>query len=167
MPLRVAEYVERCSLCDDEQTASCVRCGRPLCGEHDPKKKARRCESCEADYDDGKDGYAQTQLAEFRRNRRERFAAPAIALVIGALALLPIGLPVSVGWTIATSIMVVLLGLITIASSMTLSSEDEALELRRARSVYRQKFLADRPTLRLSSESEPLLLPVAHNPDAN
>ena len=45
----VALYCDK-STCDRRSSGSCLRCQRPLCDGHAPKKNDERCASCEADY---------------------------------------------------------------------------------------------------------------------
>lgn len=50
MAFRAAEFGDLCSECKTLTQSRCLRCGKPLCGQHSPAPQAR-CDSCEAEFD--------------------------------------------------------------------------------------------------------------------
>ena len=49
MAFRFQRYSELCDLCRKPARAGCLRCGVPLCIDHEPRSNTR-CEPCEAQF---------------------------------------------------------------------------------------------------------------------
>jgi hypothetical protein len=144
MPLRVSDYIERCSVCDEPQGEACRRCGRPLCPVHQPGSSSR-CERCEAEYESKEEAVIAAQLAVIREQAREKAAGPLLGLALGSVCALIIGFTKSVASTLIISLPLVLLGVIGLLASIKISARQEAGFVELARGRYRTKFLAERP----------------------
>ena len=158
MPHRSQAYSERCALCARDAVATCDRCSWPLCANHAPRRRDRRCPACEDEFEDqvvllyAATGVARDEtLLAWMRSERGRVvgrAALAALVALGFAGLLvwgffSVAMPAHlVQILVAICVLpAAVLGLVCVRAAAKL---DNPVSLRRRVRAAREAYLRDR-----------------------
>jgi hypothetical protein len=147
---RAQAFKEICSCCNEFGTATCKRCGAPLCDQHRHGKK-RRCPDCEVWFDENREALL-TRRAE-RRMRGARIIDGLLAWLAAPL-LLGGALTFLIGWG---NLLAAVVGLTSFSAGLGVWRYSQrfvnAVQVRLAARDVRRNFLADRARPALVADS--------------
>ena len=138
MGLREQEYREICAAVDCPEWASvaCLRCGRPLCSQHQPAED-RRCGDCEREYEQ-QAGDATARVKGVPEEIVSGFGLTG-SLAFGSVLFL------SIGWGLAGFLGSAGLALVGIGGGRVLTRFQAHEKRCRARRALREGFMSERP----------------------